>query len=201
MGTTMTLAVLGADPTVPPRQAWHTPYRYRRKGGIGSYNRSCVDCHIHGLSCSPLRPHHPAWQPGQAEIAAAGGADRSPPRSRPRRCINRAKRTARPGRSTHLPHEVAARHAVAHPLIGGRRQVEVPEQRTIDGHRPLASAPRLGGAKRPPRSSACNPRVARVSCGVRRWPASARRCVPGRRHAPGGRGLGWSGSGCWPARP
>jgi hypothetical protein len=33
----------------------------------------------------------------------------------------------------------------AHPLIGGRRQVEVSEQRTIDGQRPLASAPRLGG--------------------------------------------------------
>jgi hypothetical protein len=48
----------------------------------------------------------------------------------------------------HLTHEVAARHAVAHPLIGGRRQVEVSEQRTIDGQRPLASVPHLGGAGR-----------------------------------------------------
>jgi hypothetical protein len=48
----------------------------------------------------------------------------------------------------HLPHEVAARHAVAHPLIGGRRQVEVPEQRTVDGQRPFASTPRLGRAGR-----------------------------------------------------
>jgi hypothetical protein len=48
----------------------------------------------------------------------------------------------------HLPHEVVARHPVAHPLIGGRRQVEVPEQRTFNRHRPLASALRLGQAGR-----------------------------------------------------
>jgi hypothetical protein len=47
-----------------------------------------------------------------------------------------------------LAHEVTARHAVAHPLVRGRRQVKVAEQRTIDGQRPLASAPRLGGADR-----------------------------------------------------
>jgi hypothetical protein len=48
----------------------------------------------------------------------------------------------------HLPHEVPARHAVAHPLIGGRRQVKVPEERTVDGQRPLANAPRLAGIGR-----------------------------------------------------
>jgi hypothetical protein len=48
----------------------------------------------------------------------------------------------------HLAHEVATRHPVAHPLIGAGRQVKVPEQRTIDGQRPLANAPRLGGAGR-----------------------------------------------------
>ncbi|HKO86667.1 MAG TPA: hypothetical protein VJ140_19385 [Actinomycetota bacterium] len=48
----------------------------------------------------------------------------------------------------HLAHEVVARDAVAHPLIGGDRQVEVPEQRTIDDQRPVASTPRLGGASR-----------------------------------------------------
>ena len=47
-----------------------------------------------------------------------------------------------------LAHEVAARHAVAHPLVGGHRQVKIPEQRTVDGQRPLASVPRLGGADR-----------------------------------------------------
>jgi hypothetical protein len=48
----------------------------------------------------------------------------------------------------YLPHEMAARHSVTHPLIGGDRQVEVTEQRTVDGQCPLASAPRLAGAGR-----------------------------------------------------
>jgi hypothetical protein len=37
---------------------------------------------------------------------------------------------------------------MAAPVTCGRRQVEVSEQRTIDGQRPLASAPHLGGACR-----------------------------------------------------
>jgi hypothetical protein len=44
---------------------------------------------------------HPAWQPGQAEVAAAGGAGlKADPKARTRRCSKRAKRTTRRGRTT-----------------------------------------------------------------------------------------------------
>jgi hypothetical protein len=56
--------------------------------------------------------HHPGWQPGQAEIAAEGGAAEGPPRSRLGRWINRAKRTLRRGPST--PHTGHDQHGCGH---------------------------------------------------------------------------------------
>jgi hypothetical protein len=41
--------------------------------------------------------HHPAWQPGQAGIAAKAAPAEGRPKARTRRCINRAKRTTRRG--------------------------------------------------------------------------------------------------------
>jgi hypothetical protein len=66
---------------------------------------------------SVLASHHPAWQPRQAWIAAAGGADRSPPRTRTRRSINRAKRTTRPVRSTPPRGAMSSAVAGARPLL------------------------------------------------------------------------------------
>jgi hypothetical protein len=57
--------------------------------------------HVEGWpSMARVMPHHPGRQPGQAWIAVEGGAAEGRPRWRPRRWINRAKRTLRRGRST-----------------------------------------------------------------------------------------------------
>ena len=45
-------------------------------------------------------PYHPAWQPGQAGMPPEAARTEGPPRTRPRRWINRAKRTARRSRTT-----------------------------------------------------------------------------------------------------
>src|SRR5829696_864081 len=47
-------------------------------------------------------PYHPAWQPGQAGMPPDAARTEGPPRTRPRRWINRAKRTT-PARPLHSP--------------------------------------------------------------------------------------------------
>lgn len=73
----MTLAAPagGPAPGRPSRTGTAYTLPLSRKGRTGGYDRSSVDCHIR-VSCSPLRPHHPEEQPGQAQTAVIGGRDR-----------------------------------------------------------------------------------------------------------------------------
>jgi hypothetical protein len=62
-------------------------------------------------------PHHPKWQPGQAEIAAAGGAGRRPARRRGR-AVEPIARSAPYGAAAPLPRGAATRADTA--MMGGR---------------------------------------------------------------------------------
>jgi hypothetical protein len=57
---------------------------------------------VSGTRAAPRMPHHPAWQPGQAEIAAFGGADRRSAQDRGRADRSIAL-SAPPGLAAPLP--------------------------------------------------------------------------------------------------
>jgi hypothetical protein len=113
---------------------------------------------------------HPAWPPGQAEIAAAGGAGRRHAENADRPLINRAKRTTRPVRS--IPPRGASQPRFLRPT-GPTRGLSWTDALNYRGR---GTPPQRVGAK-PPR-----PRAARAG------PAGLR-SLPAKQHAPKARPL------------